>query len=587
MNNQCLTYSLPLVIVLSLFLGASCSFAPPETARVEQKSTQSSETLFSQVSAAYDSSHYASVVRHAKLLIADDPSFTRMDEVYLMAARSSQALDRADEAVTFSGLIAERFPASQHMIESKVIGAECLSDLGLYSESIDLATQVLLSSPDPELAQRAAVIQEAAKTHLSPGEIEILLAKYPAAPVTEELAVDAARREFARGNYENAYTLLADLLYRFPQHPRAPEMRRLLKATSDRRTAGVPAQGLVDPYKVGLILPVTGKFSMYGRYFEQGVILAAESYNERADHPVTIVQADSKARPVESAKSVRRLIHEDGVLAIVGGVLAVPTVTAAVEANAWGVPLLSPVVTDDELSEVGQWIFQTTVSGEIEVTAITKCAVEKLLLRRFAILAPAGGEKKRLAEFFRQEVTSLGGSVVSMQFFEPQSTDFKEQIESIVASSPEALFIPASSDELINILPQIRFYDLHARLLGLSDWNTDKLIRLSSNSIEGALFPLETYHGKDAAAYEQFLSLHREKVGEDVNPLTIAGYFGMRTVLKAIERGMADREEVREFLSEELYGDAERRRGEAAALTILTVHNGTVTEFTSSSRRSE
>lgn len=584
MMNQRTPHIVNFAIALCLLLGSSCSFAPPETAGTARTTDQSGEVLFAAAAAAYDSTHYANALRQAKLLIADRPAFPRMEEVYLIAARSSHSLGRCDEAVAFSELISGRFPLSQHVAEANVIAAECLFELGRYFESIERATRVLIASPIPGHAKRAALIQDAAKSRLSPGEIERLLAQHPSAPVGEELALDVARREFASGDYENAYAILADLLYRFPEHPRAPEMRRLLKIASERRTAAAPSQCMVDPYTIGLLLPVTGNFSLYGRYFEQGVTLAVDSYNERAAHPVTLVQADSKASPVESAKAARKLILEDGVLAIVGGVLAMPTVTAAVEANAWGVPLLSPVVTDDELSDVGRWIFQTTISGEIEVTAIAKCAIETLLFTRFAVLAPAVGEKHQLALFFEREVTSLGGSVVSMQFFEPRSTDFKEQLEAIVMSSPEALFIPASSDELINILPQIRFYDVQARLLGLSDWNTDKLIRLSNLEIEGALFPLETYHGKNAVAYERFLALHREKIGEEINPFTIAGYFGMLTVLKAVEQGMADREEVRAFLSEELYGDAEKRRGEAAALTILTVHNGTVMEFTPASR---
>jgi branched-chain amino acid transport system substrate-binding protein len=573
--------------LLVILPALSCSLWPSETERSHPQPSKSNETQFLRIIAAYDSMHYASAVQEAKLLIEDAPSHPKLDHAFIIAARSSQALDRFEAAALFARRIQERYPVSAFVTEAQLIGAECHLQGGRYYDSIELATTVLLASDSTAFRQRAGAIQDAARAHLSPGELEALLEKHPSAPIAEELALDVARREFASGNYERTYALLADLLYRFPQHHRASEMRRLLKAASARRTAHASQQEPVDPYKIGLFYPITGKFSLYGRYFEQGVTLAVEDYNQNASHPVTLVSADTKASPVAAARAVRKLIHEDGVLAVVGGVLALPTVTAAVEANAWGVPLLSPVVTDDELSEVGQWIFQTTVSGEIEVTAMANCAIDQLLARRFAILSPNAGEERHLAEFFRQEITTLGGTVVAMQFFEPRSTDFKEQLEAIIESAPEALFIPADSEELINILPQIRFYDLHARLLGLSNWNADKLIRLSHLEIEGALFPLETYHGKDAAAYEGFLVQHRAKIGEEVSPFTVAGYFGARLILKAIAEGMSDREEVREFLSGLLYGNADRRRGEAAMLTILTVHDGTVTEFSPAVRSSE
>lgn len=568
------------VIILTMLPALSCTVAPPETSKRGSAPGGSSEALFARIGAAYDSTNYAGTVVNAKALIAEDPSYAKLDQVYLMAARSAQSLARYDEAAAFARFIPERFPASPHVAEARLIQAECLLRLGRYLESAEFATQVLLDKPGEEIAGRATAVQEEAAAHLSPGEAEALITKYPAAPVGKDLALDVAMRAFASGEYDRAYSVLAELLYRFPQHPRAPEIRRLLKITSERRTAPAPPNTPVNPFTLGVIYPVTSKFSLYGRYFEQGVTLAVDQYNAAAVKPVTLVQADSKASPVESARAARKLILEDGVLAVVGGVLAVPTVTAAVEANAWGAPLLSPVVTGEELADVGDWIFQTTVPPEIEVTAIAKCAIDKLLVKRFAVLAPAVGDGNRLAGFFEREITTLGGTIVSKQFFEPRSTDFKEQLDEIAGSAPEALFIPASPEELINILPQVKFYDLQVRLLGLSEWNTDKLIRLASNEIEGALFPLKTYHGRDIAAYEQFLALHNEKIGGEVDPLTIAGYFGTRLILDAIGQGMADREGVREYLATELYSDARKKQAEAAALTILTVHNGTVTEFT-------
>jgi branched-chain amino acid transport system substrate-binding protein len=568
------------ILVFSLaVLASSCSFAPFRTARGGGGGDEAGEAQLSRIVAAFDSTHYASAVHQSRELIRTVPAFQRMDEVYYRAARSSLSLARFGDAIKFSSLLLERYPVSAHDSEAMLICAEGYLGLRQFSEATEWATKVTLAPGESDAKKRAGEIQKAASAKLSPGELETLLKKYPSAPIADDLALDVAKNEYARGDYESAYELLADMLYRFPEHPRAPEIRRLLSVASEKRSSPAEPRGLVYPFRIGTVLPMTGKFSMYGKYFEAGLALAVDGYNETAPDSVTLVRADSRGDPVEAVKAARRLIHEEGVIAIVGSVLATPTLAAAVEANARGVPFLSAVNIEDELTDIGPWVFQTAVSGDIEVTAMARCAMDKLLLRRYAVLAPAVGGYKHLAEFFAQEISSLGGTIVSLQYFEPNATDFKDQLEAIGESLPEALFIPASPEELINILPQVRYYDVHARLLGLSEWNSEKLIRLSYDDIEGALFPLATYHGENAATYQQFLARHRETIGGEVNPLTVEGYFGTRAVLEAIQSGMSDREEVRDFLAGKLYGDAERRAGEAAALSILTVHNGEVVEF--------
>ena len=241
--------------------------------------------------------------------------------------------------------------------------------------------------------------------------------------------------------------------------------------------------------------------------------------------------------------------------------------------------MLSPVVSANELTEIGPWIFETRVPAEVEVIAVADLAVTGLLLERHAVVAPTRGPRRALAELFAEEVTRLGGEVVVSVFYEEGATDFREQLEAVWEAAPETIFIPASDEELLTLIPQVKFYDLQVQLLGLSNWNSEKLLRLYSDELEGALFPLETYHGKDPVTYQRFKLTLEEKGVVDVSPLTVAGYFGMRLLLESITAGASDRGEVRAFLEGELRQNAEKRKLEAGTLSILTVRSGSVREF--------
>ena len=234
-----------------------------------------------------------------------------------------------------------------------------------------------------------------------------------------------AKREFTRGNYNRCYELLTDLLYEFPQHKNAPEVRQILKLAASRRDESGGQAAYVDPHKLGVLLPQTGHLARFGRYFEQGIGIALTEYNDANSHQFSLVKADSKGNPIDAVSAVRKLVVEKGVLAVIGSVFTMPSIAAAVECNGWKVPMLSPIVSEQRIDEIGPWIFQTKVSAELEVSAIARVAREDLLLERFAVLAPSSPDKRRLTEYFVQEVKNRGGKIVAEQFYRKGDTDFR------------------------------------------------------------------------------------------------------------------------------------------------------------------
>jgi ABC-type branched-subunit amino acid transport system substrate-binding protein len=140
----------------------------------------------------------------------------------------------------------------------------------------------------------------------------------------------------------------------------------------------------------------------------------------------------------------------------------------------------------------------------------------------------------------------------------------------------------------MQILPQVRFFDLQVQLLGLSNWNSDKLLRLSAGEIEGAIFPREGYYGKDPTAYQNFVESYRAKYGresDDVHRVAVAGFFGMRVLLGTVERGAVAREQMREMLDGDLNADAATRMADASSLPVLKVTSGEAREFTAYKKR--
>jgi len=568
-----------------LLLQVSCTRTGRVPPALPPDSQDRAMLLFQEVQTQRAAGNLEEAAQAVRDLVNGYPGFERMDEALFVAGELAAEQGRhADAAVHFEALYTE-YPLSPRRTEAMLAAARAHERLGSYEKSATVLLELFELPVDPGVRARAEeMVLALIRTRLGPGELESLSKRFARSPLNREFALQLARKEYARGKYDRCYELLVDFLDRYPDAREAVEARRLLGQTSEKLQARPePPSGPVNPNAFGVVLPVTGTLSLYGRDFEEGVRMAVSEFNERGGEgarAVKFVSADTKGTAVGAVRAVRKLVLEDGVIGIVGAVFTVPTIAAAIEANAWRTALISPVVSVDDLLEIGPWIFETKVPVEVEVAAMANMIVARLGMERFAIVAPSRGRGRIAGDLFGEEISRLGGEMVVAEYYEEGATDFRAQLEKVREAAAEALFIPGSVEELLTLLPQVGFYDLHVQLLGLSNWNSDRLLRLYKGELEGVLFPQESYHGKDPEAYQRLRATLMEKGSGEVNSITVCGYFGARLLLEAVAAGATDREDVRAYLDGQLRQGSQRRIEEAAALPILTVHSGEVIEFT-------
>jgi branched-chain amino acid transport system substrate-binding protein len=573
---------------LAALAAVSCSSTGRRAVTLDEQSRSYATRLLEQAQADEAGGNLEAAGLAIQELLNDYPGFARIDEATYLAGQIALERGSYGEAATYFNAVTDNYPLSRFRADAALSSARCYVALGMYAKGAEVLVR-LLESPleDQQRTTAETQLQELVRRRLSSSELESLAKKYPDSPVNRDIAVSLARFEYANANYDAAYDLLAEYLYRFPDDLESSEARRLLELAAEKKqppvspasdTAG-PA-GIVHPNTVGAVLPVTGpgQMSLFARYFEEGCRKAIDEFNASGGRQVNLASADSKGSAVGAVKAVRKLTLEDGAVGLVGAVFTMPTITASIEANAWRVPLLSPVVSSDDLLEIGPWIFETKVPMEVEVVAIADAAVTRLLLERIAVVSPDEGKYRDAADLFADEVKRLGAEVVEQTRYEAGATDFREQLESVREAAPDAIFISGDYKELLNLLPQVKFYDLQVQLLGLSNWNNENLLRLFKGELEGALFPLETYRGKDPETYRRLKAALEEDKGE-VNPVTVAGYFGMHLLLEALASGASSREEVRAYLDTQLNQGADKRMEEARALTIMKVRSGKAVEF--------
>ena len=121
--------------------------------------------------------------------------------------------------------------------------------------------------------------------------------------------------------------------------------------------------------KVGVLFPMTGNLASNGKDCTNGVILAVEDVN--ADGGISSlggillepVFADTKSNPADGINATRRLIKEDGVVAIIGAYQSSTTTAATQEAEQYEIPFIVSVGIADVITERGWHTFRILPSA--------------------------------------------------------------------------------------------------------------------------------------------------------------------------------------------------------------------------------
>lgn len=239
---------------------------------------------------------------------------------------------------------------------------------------------------------------------------------------------------------------------------------------------------------VALLMPLTGEGSGYSEQVSNGAHLAFDRFSELHSDAPKLLDFDTQGDPVRLLELMESLADNPACLAILGPLTSSSTQAVAAVAKRENIPLLSPTATSGDIDRIGDPVFRLVISEGNQAAAVAEYAVHDGGYTRFAVIYPFTALASGEAEQFRAVVERMGGSVVSSQGYQPGDTDFKDQITAVKAYSPQAIFLPVSAWDAVQIAPQLRFYNLEVPMFGTSGWDDDLLIRHGGEYVEGVVF---------------------------------------------------------------------------------------------------
>jgi ABC-type branched-subunit amino acid transport system substrate-binding protein len=290
-----------------------------------------------------------------------------------------------------------------------------------------------------------------------------------------------------------------------------------------------------DNYKIGVILPLTGKYAPYGEATLHGVECSAGIFSP-CDSPtkVELIIRDDAGLPDRAALAVEDLAKNENVSVIVGPLSSSSIDTAAQKAQELGVPLIS-LSQKEGITSVGDNIFSTALTAALQVNEVVNWAVNKKKLKKFAVVYPMNAFGETYKKLFTEAVKSAGGKIVLSTGYGEATYDFANLLEG-KKEKFDALFIPDSYRAVGFVASSLSSEDLDGtQLLGINRWNNPELVERGGDYLQGAVFVDGFFENGDSAATQNFTSAFEQAYGIKPTVLEAQSFDAERLAAKALQ----------------------------------------------------
>ncbi len=295
---------------------------------------------------------------------------------------------------------------------------------------------------------------------------------------------------------------------------------------------------------IGQYGSLTGAEATFGLSTMHGIELATEEANAKggiAGVQIRMVVEDDQGKPEEAATAVSKIISRDRPVAVLGEVASTNSLAAAPMLQNAGIPMISPSSTNPKVTEQGDFIFRVCFIDPFQGTAVAKFAYNTKSLRNIAILVDQKSDYSTgLAQYFTETFTSLGGAIAGSEAYGKGDVDFKAQLTTLIAKTPDAIFIPGYYTDTGLIARQARELGFTGLFLGGDGWDSAELTKIGGDAIMGSFFTNHYAVDDPNPVVQNFIKKYEAKYKEKPDGLAALGYDSAQVLYAAMIQVAAD-----------------------------------------------
>ncbi len=542
-------------------------------------------------------------------------------EVILRASRSLLRLQRASEVEPILNQINVSHLSPTQTLEEKKIRIETYVALRDNMAALTVYNQLIqITPPGPQRDLYRTSAQEFVDNKLGEEDLRALADNRSSGELQPVAMYRYALLLAEKHDYTHARRYLEGVQASAPGTEMADHSRQLLTQIDSRNK--------VDNHTIGVILPLSGKQAAIGYKTLHGIQLGLGIYGKSGSN-FRLAIIDSEGNADAGRRGVERLVAEDNVIAIIGGLLSKTATAEAAKAQEFGVPFIT-LSQKAGVTQIGDEVFRNALTSQMQVQQIVDVAMNQMKMSKFAILYPNDAYGVEYANLFWDEVRAHGGSIQGAQPYDSNETDFRGHVQRLVGlfyledraeeyrlrlkqyneknqkrgvreKNPaiedilppivdfDAIFIPDSAKAVGQIAPTLAYMNVHdVRLLGTNIWNSPALAQRGKNYVENSVFVDSFLNSGKSFQNTEFYDNFKSTFDEEPGIFEVQAYDSALLLRQMISQGEATRVGLTQKLGalKNFPGalgplSISSTREILRPLTTLTVHQGQIVPLNS------
>lgn len=311
-----------------------------------------------------------------------------------------------------------------------------------------------------------------------------------------------------------------------------------------------------DTIKIGLLAPLTGFAAADGLSVKNSVDLAVESVNKSGGvlgKQVELVTYDDRADAKEAVALARKLIQQDGVVAVVGGSYSTPTRAVAPIFQDEEIPMVSAYAVHPDITKAGNFCFRNGFLGTVEGKCAGYVSVEMLKAKRIALLTADNDFGRTLAEGFQDYIKKHGdgAEIVIAETYPFKEKDFKPYLAKIKETNPDLIFASGYYFQTGPIVNQAREMGMNMHIVGEEGADSPKFLEIAGKAAEGFVIVTNLNRDDPRPEVQAFLKEYQNRYGIQPDMVGASAYDAFMIIVDGIKRaGKTDGEAVRKAIAE-------------------------------------
>ncbi len=434
-----------------------------------------------------------------------------------------------------------------------------------YMEAFEAFNRAAEVSADETLMRDAQSETDALmQNDLTPENLQQLADQYATASLGAQLLLRLAEHQREARDIMGEMETLQRLITTFPDHPDLTILQLRLEVLEATMTT--------DATKIGVLLPLSGEGKLAGQRVLWGIELALDVL--RARHPalnLSLHIRDTQGDSTVAGNALRTLVIDDHVIAVIGPLFSQVSTDLAPLTEELSVPVISPYARDSDFPFLSPYAFRNSLTDADQARFLADYAIRVRNLTRFAVLYPDEPYGVSLKDAFIEQTIGLEGEVVVVSAYPPDAKNFGQAIKRLggiddqslgdllvgsgtkvakARTKPfEAIFLPGYYDRVGLMVPELAFYNItNVQLLGTDGWNSEELIVIGENFVEGAIFVDGFFTDSTAPSVTAFVQQFRDRYKERPTLFAAQGYDTLDMLGQLLQSGVNTRFELRDML---------------------------------------